>query len=122
MPPKKINIQASADGIDEFWDPHILAELNGQHIRLAKLKGEFVWHHHVEEDEVFYVISGHLQIAFRDGNVDLMPGEMITIPRGVEHKPIAEDEVVVLLFEPANTVNTGSAVDSDMTKHKMKRL
>lgn len=122
MPPKKINIDLSAEEIQEYWDPHILTELNGQHVRLAKLKGEFVWHNHEHEDEMFMVVKGELCIEFRDGLVELNQGEIITIPKRVEHRPIADKEVLVLLFEPANTVNTGTAQDSELTKHKIKRL
>ena len=97
-----------------FWEPKIVAELNGQYIKLAKLKGEFVWHEHEVEDEFFMVIKGHLTIRLRDKNVELDEGEFFVIPRGVEHMPVAENEVHVLMFEPKSTVNTGST-DSDKT-------
>jgi mannose-6-phosphate isomerase-like protein (cupin superfamily) len=95
--------------IRETWSPRIVAELNGQHVKLAKLQGEFIWHSHADEDELFLVIVGRLRIELRDGALDLGPGEIAVIPRGVEHKPVAEQEVHVLLFEPASTVNTGTA-------------
>ena len=93
----------------DCWSPKIIGEINDSHVKLVKLKGEFVWHHHEKEDELFLVIKGKLLIRLRDGDVTLKEGEMIIIPRGVEHLPIAEEEVHVLLLEPKSTVNTGSA-------------
>lgn len=93
------------------WTPHIIAELNGQHVKLAKLIGEFVWHHHPNEDELFLILSGRLRMELRDGVLELAPGELVVIPRGVEHRPVAEEEVSVLLFEPASTLNTGNIVN-----------
>ena len=107
--------------IDQYWDPHIIAELNGQHVRIAKLKGEFVWHSHQDADELFYVLSGELTIEFRDGNVKLAEGEMITIPSGVEHRPVTEQETLVLLFEPADPVNTGNAQPNELTRSQLKK-
>lgn len=95
--------------IREPWQPRIAAELNGQHVKLAKLRGEFVWHAHPAEDELFLVIAGRLRIELRDGALELGPGEMAVIPRGVEHRPVADEEAHVLLFEPAGTLNTGAA-------------
>jgi mannose-6-phosphate isomerase-like protein (cupin superfamily) len=92
---------------DERWSPRIVAELNGQHVKLAKLEGEFVWHSHEEEDELFLVLKGRLRIELRDGAVELGPGQMAVVPRGVEHRPVANGEVHLLLFEPAGTLNTG---------------
>lgn len=93
----------------DYWTPKIVGELNDSHVKLVKLKGEFVWHHHENEDELFLVIKGKLLIKLRDGDVTLQEGEMVIIPRGVEHMPVAEDEVHVLLLEPKSTVNTGDA-------------
>ena len=93
----------------DYWTPKIVGELNDSHVKLVKLKGEFVWHHHENEDELFLVIKGKLLIKLRDGDVTLEEGEMVIIPRGVEHMPVAEDEVHVLLLEPKSTVNTGNA-------------
>jgi len=93
--------------IREFWDPHIVEGLNGQLIKLAKVKGQFIWHRHQNEDELFLVLKGVLRLEFRDGSVTLNPGELFVVPRGVEHRPVAEDEVHLLLFEPATTLNTG---------------
>ena len=105
----KISLSEKQALISEYWSPKIIGELNGQHVKLAKLKGEFVWHHHDEEDELFYVIKGRLQVLFRDREVTLGPGELMIVPKGVEHKPVAQEEVEVMLFEPASTVNTGNA-------------
>jgi mannose-6-phosphate isomerase-like protein (cupin superfamily) len=117
----KINIAQKLTQINEHWSPNIIGELNGQHVKLAKLKGEFVWHHHQNEDELFLVIEGNLKIEFRDKTVELAPGEICIIPKGVEHKPIAEQEVSVLLFEPATTLNTGNT-ENHFTKHDLKKI
>lgn len=107
--------------IQNYWDPKIAAQFNGQHMRLAKLKGEFVWHSHAEEDEVFVVIDGNLRIEFRDKTVELGPGEVLVIPRGIEHKPVADEEVKVMLLEPATTVNTGEN-DSELTRKNLEAI
>lgn len=91
------------------WDPKIVAELNGQHVKLAKLLGPFVWHRHEAEDELFLVLHGTLAMEFRDRTLTLREGQLVVVPRGVEHRPVAEEEVHVLLFEPAGTLNTGDA-------------
>lgn len=91
------------------WDPKIVAELNGQHVKLAKLLGPFVWHRHEDEDELFLVLHGTLAMEFRDRTLTLREGQLVVVPRGVEHRPVAEEEVHVLLFEPAGTLNTGDA-------------
>jgi mannose-6-phosphate isomerase-like protein (cupin superfamily) len=117
---KKINLADKLSQFHDHWNPRIISELNGQHVKLAKLQDEFVWHSHVEEDELFFVISGHLEIQFRDKSVFLNPGEMITIPRGVEHRPVAKEEVHVLLFEPASIVNTGNENESELTRSKLE--
>lgn len=109
MTPEKISIDDKLSLFSDHWNPRIIGELNGQHVKLAKLKGEFVWHSHADEDELFYVIQGELEIQFREQSVILSAGEMITIPRGVEHRPVAKEEVHVMLFEPASTINTGNA-------------
>jgi mannose-6-phosphate isomerase-like protein (cupin superfamily) len=107
-PLEKIDLAEKLARFDERWSPRIVAELNGQHVKLAKLEGSFVWHSHVDEDELFLVLQGKLTIELRDGRVELGAGQMLVVPRGVEHRPVAEGEVHVLLFEPAGTVNTGS--------------
>ena len=104
---KKINIENKLGLFSDFWNPKIIGELNEQHVKLVKLKGEFIWHKHDNEDELFLVLKGSLKIEFRAKTVELSENEMFIIPRGVEHKPIAEKEVSVLLFEPKNTLNTG---------------
>ena len=117
---KKINIAQKLSLFTEHWSPKIIAELNGQHIKLAKLKGEFVWHQHQNEDEMFLVIKGSLKIEFRDRIEHLKAGEMIVIPKGVEHKPIADEEVEVMLFEPKTTLNTGNSDDTTLTKSQLE--
>lgn len=107
-----VNINEKLSLFKEFWNPKIVGELNGQHVKVAKLKGEFVWHKHDEEDELFYVIKGVLQIAFRDKTETIHENEFIIVPRGVEHKPMAEEEVCVLLFEPISTLNTGNTINN----------
>jgi len=91
------------------WDPKIVAELNGQHVKLAKIQGEFVWHRHEHEDELFLVLRGTFRMEYRDHTVELREGDLLVVPRGVEHRPVAEHECSILLFEPAGTVNTGDA-------------
>ena len=108
MPPARISLVEKFSRFSEHFQPRIVAELNGQHVKVVKTKGEFVWHHHEQEDEMFLVVQGRLRIEFRDGNVELGPGEMIVVPRGVEHRPVAEEEVHLVLFEPAGTLNTGN--------------
>ncbi len=105
----------------EYWSPKIVGELNGQSIKLAKFKGEFVWHKHDNEDELFFVVSGMLTIEFRDKTVTLNKDEFIIVPKGVEHKPFAEDEVLVMLFEPATTLNTGDT-RNELTKDELDRI
>lgn len=107
--------------INEHWSPKIISELNGQQVKLAKLKGEFIWHKHEQEDELFYVIKGTLKMHFRDKFVGVNEGEIIIVPRGVEHKPVADEEVWVMLFEPAGTVNTGDVIN-DQTKYSLESI
>lgn len=118
---EKVNISEKLALFDEHWKPKIVGELNGQHIKLVKLLGEFVWHHHDEEDEMFLVIDGHFRMEFRDREVWLEEGEFIVVPRGVEHRPVAEEEVSVMLFEPASTLNTGN-VTGEMTVAELDRI
>jgi mannose-6-phosphate isomerase-like protein (cupin superfamily) len=105
---EKVNLAEKFKQIQEYWKPYIVAELNGQYVKLDKLKGEFVWHHHEKEDELFLVVRGRLRMDFRDKSVWLEEGEFIVVPRGVEHRPFAEEEAHILLFEPATTLNTGN--------------
>lgn len=109
---KPVNFQEKLGKFSEYWSPKVIAQLNDYHFKLAKIKGEFVWHDHPETDEVFVVIRGGLDILFRDGKVTLREGEMFVVPKGVEHKPVAKDECHILLVEPAGTVNTGNVVNA----------
>lgn len=108
---EKINLLQKFSLFTERWSPKIIGELNGQHIKLSKFEGEFVWHKHETEDEAFFVIKGSFTMELRDKTVVLNEGDMLIVPKGVEHKPIAENEVWVMLFEPAGTLNTGDVVD-----------
>lgn len=107
----KVNVAEKFARFREHWSPKIVGELNGQMVKLAKLLGSFDWHHHDAEDELFLVIRGRLRLEFRDRTVMVEPGEFIIVPRGVDHRPVAEEEVEVLLFEPASTLNTGNIVN-----------
>jgi mannose-6-phosphate isomerase-like protein (cupin superfamily) len=118
---QKVNIGEKLGQFTERWSPRIVGELNGQHVKLAKLEGEFVWHHHASEDELFLVVQGHLDIHLRGSVVGLDPGEFFIVPRGVEHRPVAAGEVHVLLFEPASTLNTGN-VRSERTVESPERI
>ena len=106
-----INFEEKLLKFSEHWSPKIIAQLNDYHLKLAKVQGEFVWHDHPETDEVFIVVKGQLKILFREGDVLLNEGEMFVVPKGVEHKPVAENECHILLIEPAGTVNTGDVKD-----------
>jgi mannose-6-phosphate isomerase-like protein (cupin superfamily) len=117
-----INIAEKLSLIDDYWNPRIAAQLNGQAVKLVKLSGEFVWHHHEEEDELFLVIRGSLRMCFRDREVVVHPGEFIVVPRGVEHKPVADEEVEVMLFEPLETRNTGNLEGHALTREDLKRV
>lgn len=118
---KKVNISDTFTKFNDYWNPRIIGELNGQQVKAAKIKGEFVFHHHEDEDEMFLVIEGHLKIEFEEKSIDVGPGEFVIIPKGVSHKPIAEEEVQVLLFEPASTLHTGN-VRHELTKDKLECL
>ncbi|WP_232702661.1 cupin domain-containing protein [Halobacterium wangiae] len=114
------------DSVEETWEPRLLAELNGQHVKVARLDGEFVWHAHEDADELFYVLDGDLTIEYReDGREDavhLGPGDLTVAPAGVEHRPVAHEETEVVLFEPAGTTNTGTAEESDRTVEDVERV
>jgi mannose-6-phosphate isomerase-like protein (cupin superfamily) len=118
---EKVNLQQKFSLFSEHWSPKIVGELNGQHVKLAKLKGEFVWHKHDEEDELFFVVKGSLKMEYRDRTVAVNENEFLIVPRGVEHKPVAEEEVWVMLFEPTSTLNTGDA-KSDLTKNDLDSI
>jgi mannose-6-phosphate isomerase-like protein (cupin superfamily) len=117
----KINLLEKFGLFSEHWSPKIVGELNGQQVKLAKLKGEFIFHQHENEDELFLVIKGMLKMEFTDKTVELNEGEILIVPRGVEHKPVAEEEVWVLLFEPASTLNTGNLVN-ERTKTQLETI
>ena len=118
---KAINMAQKLSLFSAPWHPRIVGELNGQHVQLATLQGEFVWHDHADEDELFLVLKGRLRMEFRDRTVELGEGEVLIVPRRVEHRPIADEEVHVLLFEPASTKHTGD-VEHALTRHALERI
>jgi mannose-6-phosphate isomerase-like protein (cupin superfamily) len=107
----KGNLTEKFAAFTEYWTPKIVAELNGQHVKLSKFRGAFVWHSHEHEDKMFLVHHGSFRMEFRDGTVHLSEGDFLVVPRGVEHRPVSDDEVHVVLFEPAGTLNTGNVLD-----------
>ena len=122
---QKINLEAAFGSFQERWSPRVLASLNGQEVKLAKLQGDFVWHHHADADELFWVVRGRLTLRLREEAgeraVTLGPGELLVVPRGVEHQPVAEEETWLVLFEPAGTLNTGN-VENERTVRAPARL
>ena len=118
---EKINIAKKFKLFQDYWNPRIIGELNNQYVKVVKLKGEFVWHKHDDEDEMFLVVRGKLKIEFRKGSAILNDGEFIIVPKGVEHRPVAEEEVHVLLFEPSTTLNTGN-LKNEKTVSDLKRI
>ena len=118
MIPKTINFKEKLEKFTEQWSPKIIAEMNDYQFKLVKIQGEFVWHKHDETDEVFIVIDGEMSIAFRDGTVHLSRGEMVVVPKGTEHMPVANDQCKLMVIEPAGTVNTGDA-GGGMTKETL---
>jgi quercetin dioxygenase-like cupin family protein len=118
---EKVNLAEKFEKIPEYWKPYVAAELNGQYVKLDKLKGEFVWHRHESEDEMFLVVKGRFRMDLRDKPIWLEEGEFLVVPRGVEHRPVADEEAWVVLFEPASTVNTGN-VRSGRTLRKLDRI
>ena len=117
----KVNLKSKFDLINNLWSPKIVGELNGQHVKIAKFKGEFVMHNHQDEDELFFVINGTLYIELKSKVLELKSGEFIIIPRGVDHKPYSKNEVSVLLFEPKSTLNTGN-VNNEFTISNIKKI
>lgn len=117
----KVNLEEKLSLFTAHWQPKIVGELNGQHIKLVKFQGEFVWHHHEREDEMFLVVKGRFRMDFRDRSEWLETGEFIIVERGVEHRPFAEEEVCVLLCEPASTLNTGN-VEGELTATDLQRI
>ncbi len=118
---EKSNLYAKLALFHDHWNPRIVAELNGQHVKLAKFRGEFVWHAHAHEDEFFLVVRGSFRMDFRDKSVQLNEGDFIVVPRGVEHRPAAENEVEIMLFEPAQIKHTGD-VESELTVHQYQHI
>jgi mannose-6-phosphate isomerase-like protein (cupin superfamily) len=118
---EKVNVREKLALFSDYWNPRVVGELNGQHVKLTKFQGEFVWHDHAAEDEMFLVVRGSFRMDFRDRSVTLKEGEFIIVPRGVEHRPVAEQEVEVMLFEPAQIKHTGD-VKSELTVHEFKRI
>ncbi len=118
---EKVNLAEKLSLFTDYYNPRIVGELNNQHVKLAKLKGEFIWHKHDDEDELFLVIKGTLTMEYRDRTVNINEGEFIIVPRGIEHKPVANDEVHILLFEPASTLNTGD-VKNEFTRPELDKI
>lgn len=121
MPLQKVNLTEKFALFSAHWQPKIAGELNGQHVKLVKFAGPFVWHHHDHEDEMFLVVRGRFTMELRDSSIDLEEGEFLIVPRGVQHRPVAAEEVHVLLFEPAGTLNTGNVQDA-LTAAELDRL
>ena len=117
----KINLTEKFSLFTDYYNPRIIGELNNQHVKAVKLKGEFVWHKHDHEDELFLVVKGMLTMQLRDKIIEINEGEFLIVPRGVEHKPVAEEEVHILLFEPATTLNTGN-VQNEITRATLEKI
>ena len=118
---EKVNLAQKLALFNEHWSPKVIGELNGQQVKIAKIQGEFVWHHHEDEDELFMVIKGELTVKLPDEDVHLQEGEFLIVPRGIEHKPVAEREAHILMFEPTGTLNTGN-VQSERTVQEVERI
>lgn len=118
---EKVNLREKMSLISDHWNPRIAGELNGQQVKLVKFQGPFDWHHHENEDELFLVVQGRFRMELRDRSIDLEEGEFLIVPRGVEHRPVADEEVQVLLFEPASTLNTGT-VETERTVRELQRI
>jgi mannose-6-phosphate isomerase-like protein (cupin superfamily) len=118
---EKVKISEKLSQFSDHWNPRIVAELNGQHVKLVKFKGDFVWHKHDLEDEMFLVINGAFKMELRDKTIDLNAGDFIVIPKGIEHRPVANNEVHVMLFEPATTLNTGDK-QTELTRNNLESI
>ena len=116
-----VNLKDKLSKIHDYWNPRIIGELNGSYVKIVKLQGEFVWHHHENEDEMFLVVQGKLRMRLRDGDKIINAGEFIIVPKGVEHMPVTEEEVHIVLFEPKTTLNTGN-VHNDRTRAVLERV
>ena len=118
---EKVNLAEKLATFTDYFNPRVAGELNGQQVKLVKFKGSFVWHHHETEDELFYVVKGRFDMHLRDKIITVEAGEFLIVPHGVEHKPVAEEEVEILLFEPASTLNTGN-VENERTVRELKHI
>lgn len=118
---EKVNLVEKLATFSDYFNPRIVGELNGQEVKLVKFQGEFIWHHHVNEDELFYVVKGSFDMHTRDKVVTVNAGEFLIMPRGVEHKPVAKEEVEIMLFEPATTLNTGN-IENEMTVSNPEKI
>src|SRR5271154_1339763 len=116
-----VNLKEKLSRVKEYWNPKIIGELNDSYVKIVKFQGEFVWHHHDQEDEMFLVVQGNLRMRFRDREEIVKPGEFIIVPKGVEHMPVADEEVHVVLFEPKTTLNTGN-VQNERTRPQLERI
>lgn len=117
----KINIGKKLSLFNDYFNPRIVAELNGQHVKLVKFQGEFIWHKHEHEDEMFFVLKGQFKMEFRDKTVEIKENEFLVVPRNVEHRPVAENEVAIMLFEPATTLNTGDT-KGELTREILEKI
>lgn len=117
----KVNVLEKLTRFTDHWNPRIVGELNGQHVKLVKFQGPFTWHHHENEDELFYVVKGSFVMELRDKDIELKEGDFLIVPRGVEHRPNAAEEVWVMLFEPASTLNTGNT-ENEFTKKQPEKI
>ena len=117
----KVNIAEKLSLFNDYFNPRIVAELNGQHVKLVKFQGEFVWHKHELEDEMFFVLKGQFKMEFRDKTIEIKENEFLVVPRNVEHRPVAENEVAIMLFEPATTLNTGDT-KGELTREHLERI
>ncbi len=117
----KVNIDEKLSLIGDYWNPRITGELNGQYVKLVKFKGEFIFHKHDDEDELFYVLKGNFRMEYRDKMITVNENEFLIVPKGVEHRPVADEVVSVMLFEPATTLNTGN-IENEFTKHDLSKI
>jgi len=121
QPMETVNLKEKLSRVREYWSPKIIGELNDSYVKVVKLHGEFVWHHHDHEDEMFLVVAGNLRMRFHDREEIIKPGEFIIVPKGVEHLPVADEEVHIVLFEPKTTLNTGN-VRNERTHQVLERI
>jgi mannose-6-phosphate isomerase-like protein (cupin superfamily) len=118
---EKVNLTEKLSLFNDYFSPKVVGELNGQQVKLVKFKGEFVWHHHDNEDELFYVVKGSFDMQLRDKTITVNAGEFLIMPRGIEHRPVAKEEVEIMLFEPTTTLNTGNT-ENELTVKNLERI